>query len=184
MSDRPEVGGQGLPVVLSFACIEMLGAANWSLLMYSGLTHGAAHLLQSSGPRSFSSFTCQSFSQATGPGPCALRNRRRKRRWKSEDQGARQPDGTFKISGRKIFISSGMHDLTENIIHVVLARIDGAPEGRRGISIFLVPRLRLNETGELVDNDVACVGIEHKMGIHGSATCASTSVRTGDARVT
>ena len=65
-----------------------------------------------------------------------------------------------------------MHDLTENIIHMVLARIDGAPKGTRGISIFLVPRLRLNESGELVDNDVACAGIEHKMGIHGSATCA------------
>ena len=83
----------------------------------------------------------------------------------------RQPDGTFKISGQKMFISSGMHDLTENIIHMVLARIDGAPKGTKGISIFLVPRLRMNESGELVDNDVACAGIEHKMGIHGSATC-------------
>ncbi|MGO9373370.1 MAG: acyl-CoA dehydrogenase, partial [Syntrophobacteraceae bacterium] len=72
--------------------------------------------------------------------------------------------------GQKIFISSGMHDLTENIIHMVLARIDGAPKGTRGISIFLVPRLRLNESGEPVDNDVACAGIEQKMGIHGSPT--------------
>ncbi len=173
MSDRPEVGGQGLPVVLSFACIEMLGAANWSLLMYSGLTHGAAHLLQEFGtpelqqlymPKLFSGdwtgTMCLTESDA-GSDVGSLRTR-----------AQRQPDGTFKISGRKIFISSGMHDLTENIIHMVLGRIDGAPKGSRGISIFLVPRLRLNESGELVDNDVACAGIEHKMGIHGSATCA------------
>ncbi|HIJ75967.1 MAG TPA: acyl-CoA dehydrogenase [Deltaproteobacteria bacterium] len=173
MSDSPEVGGQGLPVVLTYACIEMLGAANWSLLMYSGLTHGAAHLLQKFGTPELQELYMQNLFSGDWSGTMCLTEP-----GAGSDVGnlrtraQRQTDGTFKISGQKIFISSGMHDLTENIIHMVLARIDGAPKGTRGISIFLVPRLLINESGELVDNDVACAGIEHKMGIHGSATCA------------
>ncbi|HYA43942.1 MAG TPA: acyl-CoA dehydrogenase [Syntrophobacteraceae bacterium] len=172
MADSPEVGGQGLPVALSTACVEMFGAANWSLTMYSGLTHGAAHLLQRHGAPELQklymdnlfSFNWAGTMCLTEPGAGTdVGNLRTK--------AQRQPDGTFKITGQKIFISSGMHDLTENIVHMVLARIDGAPKGTRGISIFLVPRLRVDESGELVDNDVACAGIEHKMGIHGSATC-------------
>ena len=171
--DSPEVGGQGLPVVLAHACIEMLGAANWALLMYAGLTHGAAHLLQKFGTPELQGLYMRNLFSGDLTGTMCLTEP-----GAGSDVGSlrtraeRQPDGTFKISGQKMFISSGMHDLTENIIHMVLARIDGAPKGTRGISIFLVPRLRLNESGELVDNDVACAGIEQKMGIHGSATCA------------
>jgi alkylation response protein AidB-like acyl-CoA dehydrogenase len=173
MSDSPEVGGQGLPVALTYACIEMLGAANWALLMYSGLTHGAACLLEKFGTPELQKLYMENLFSGEWTGTMCLTEP-----GAGSDVGSLrtraepQPDGTFKISGQKIFISSGMHDLTENIIHMVLARIDGAPKGTRGISIFLVPRLRLNEGGELVDNDVACAGIEHKMGIHGSATCA------------
>jgi len=172
MADPPEVGGQGLPVALAYACIEMLGAANWSLQMYSGLTHGAAHLLQEFGTPELQKLYMENLFSGEWAGTMCLTEP-----GAGTDVGSlrtraeRQPDGTFKISGQKTFISSGMHDLTENIIHMVLARVDGSPKGTRGISIFLVPRLRLSESGELVDNDVACVGIEHKMGIHGSSTC-------------
>ena len=84
-------------------------------------------------------------------------------------------DGTYTISGSKIFISSGEHDLSENIIHPVLARIEGAPQGTKGISLFLVPKIWVNEDGSLGEfNDVVCTGIEEKMGIHGNATCSLT----------
>jgi alkylation response protein AidB-like acyl-CoA dehydrogenase len=82
-------------------------------------------------------------------------------------------DGTYSITGNKIFISAGEHDLAENIIHPVLARIEGAPAGTKGISLFLVPKYRVNDDGSLGEfNDVVCTGIEHKMGIHGNATCS------------
>ena len=172
MADPPEVGGQGLPVALAYACIEMLGAANWSLQMYSGLTHGAAHLLQQFGtPELQKLYMPNLFSGEWTGTMCLTEPGAGSDVGNLRTRAERQPDGTFKISGQKTFISSGMHDLTENNIHMVLARVDGAPKGTRGISIFLVPYLRLNESGELVDNDVVCAGIEHKMGIHGSATC-------------
>ncbi len=172
MSDSPEVGGQGLPVVLTNACIEMLGAANWALLMYPGLTHGAARLLQEYGrPELQQIYMEKMFSGEWSGTMCLTEPGAGSDVGNLRTKASRNPDGTFSISGQKMFISSGMHDLTENIVHMVLARIEGAPAGTRGISIFLVPRLRVNEGGELVDNDVACAGIEHKMGIHGSATC-------------
>src|SRR5690606_33336077 len=84
----------------------------------------------------------------------------------------RMPDGTFRLKGQKIFITWGEHDLTENIVYPVLARIEGDPAGTKGISIFIVPKYRVNEDGSLgARNDVHCAGIEHKMGIHGSPTC-------------
>ena len=89
-------------------------------------------------------------------------------------------DGTYSITGQKIFISSGEHDLVENIIHPVLARIEGAPAGTKGISLFLVPKYRVNADGSLGEfNDVVCVGIEEKMGIHGNATCTMTMGEKG-----
>ncbi|MDR3566520.1 MAG: acyl-CoA dehydrogenase [Syntrophobacteraceae bacterium] len=172
MSDSPEVGGQGLPVALTNACIEMFGAANWALLMYPGLTHGSARLLLEYGRAELQKIYMEKMFSGEWAGTMCLTEP-----GAGSDVGnlrtkaIRRPDGTFKISGQKMFISSGMHDLTENIIHMVLARIEGAPAGTRGISIFLVPRLLPGENGDLVDNDVACAGIEHKMGIHGSATC-------------
>ncbi len=171
MAESPDVGGQGLPVALSTACIEMFGAANWSLQMYSGLTHGAARLLQQFGTPEMQKLYMENLFSGEWTGTMCLTEP-----GAGSDVGnlrtraERQPDGTFKITGQKTFISSGMHDLTENIIHMVLARVDGAPKGTRGISIFLVPRLRVDESGGMVDNDVVCVGIEHKMGIHGSST--------------
>jgi acyl-CoA dehydrogenase len=87
-------------------------------------------------------------------------------------KAVKQPDGSYKITGTKIFISGGEQDLAENIIHLVLARIEGAPEGTKGISLFIVPKVMVNDDGTLgARNTVSCGSIEHKMGIHGNATC-------------
>jgi len=181
MADSPEVGGQGLPVVLAHACIEILGAANWALLMYPGLTHGAARLLQKYGNAELQEiYSLNLFSGKWSGTMCLTEPGAGSDVGNLRTRAERRPDGTFKISGQKIFISAGMHDLTENIVHMVLARIEGAPRGSRGISIFLVPRLLLNENGDWVENDVVCTGIEHKMGIHGSATCVLNFGENGE----
>ena len=172
ISDPPEVGGQGFPVVLGHSCIEFLGAANWSLLMFPGLTHGAGRLLQEYGtPELQERYMFKLFSGEWAGTMCLTESQAGSDVGNLRTRATRLDDGTYRISGQKIFISSGMHDLTENIIHMVLARIDGAPKGVRGISIFVVPRLRYAEDDRLVDNDVTCTGIERKMGIHGSPTC-------------
>ncbi len=172
ISDPPEVGGQGFPVVLGHSCIEIFGAANWALLMYPGLTHGAGRLLEQYGtPEQQEQFMFKLFSGEWSGTMCLTEPQAGTDVGNLRTRATRLDDGTYKISGQKIFISAGMHDLSENIVHMVLARIDGAPKGVRGISIFIVPRLRYGEDGGLVDNDVACAGIEHKLGIHGCATC-------------
>jgi len=173
ISDPPEVGGQGLPFVIANAALEFFSAANWALIMYPGLTHGAARLLQKYGTSDLQDvYMYKMFSGEWGGTMCLTEPGAGSDVGNLRTRATRRPDGAFNIQGQKIFISSGMHDLTDNIVHMVLARIDGAPKGTRGISIFLVPRLRADESGNLVDNDVACSGIEHKMGIHGSATCS------------
>ena len=181
ISDPPEVGGQGLPFVLANAALEFFSAANWSLIMYPGLTHGAARLLQKYGtPELQDIYMYKMFSGEWAGTMCLTEPSAGSDVGNLRTRATRNPDGTFKIQGQKIFISSGMHDLTENIVHMVLARIEGAPKGTRGISIFLVPRLRVDENGNLVENDVVCAGIEHKMGIHGSATCSLNFGENGD----
>jgi alkylation response protein AidB-like acyl-CoA dehydrogenase len=171
MSDPPEVGGQGFPVVVTNACVEMFAASNWSLLMYPGLTHGAGRILHLFGrPELQELYLEKMFSGEWGGTMCLTEAGAGSDVGNLRTKATRRPDGAFNISGQKIFISSGMHDLTENNIHMVLARIGGAPKGTKGISIFLVPMLRYDDSGDLVPNDVACGGIEHKMGIHGSAT--------------
>jgi hypothetical protein len=170
MAEALEAGGQGFPVVMGLAAIEAFGAANLSLFLYPGLTHGAARLVEIFGTeeqqRTFmdklysgewSGTMCLTEPQA-GSDVGALRTK-----------AIHNDDGTYSITGTKTFISCGEHDLTENIVHMVLARIEGAPPGTKGISLFIIPKLR-PENGELVDNDVVCPGIEHKLGIHGSAT--------------
>jgi alkylation response protein AidB-like acyl-CoA dehydrogenase len=172
MSDPPEVGGQGFPVVMANACMELFAAANWSLLMYPGLTHGAARILQLFGaPALQERYLEKMFSGEWGGTMCLTEAGAGSDVGNLRTRAVRRPDGAFNISGQKIFISSGMHDLTENNIHMVLARIEGAPQGTKGVSIFLVPLFRYDDSGNLVANDVTCGGIEHKMGIHGSATC-------------
>lgn len=173
ISDPPEVGGQGLPFVVANAALDFFSAANWALMMYPGLTHGAARLLQKYGTSELQEiYMYKMFSGEWGGTMCLTEPSAGSDVGNLRTRAVRRPDGAFNLQGQKIFISSGMHDLTANIVHMVLARIDGAPKGTRGISIFLVPRLRVDESGNLVENDVACSGIEHKMGIHGSATCS------------
>ncbi len=172
ISDSPEYGGQGFPFVVANACIECLGAANWPLLMYPGLTHGATRIVEKYGaPDLRETYLYKMYAGEWAGTMCLTEPDAGSDVGNLRTGAARLPDGSFSISGRKIFISCGAQDLTENIIHMVLARIESAPKGVRGISIFLVPNLRPGENGELIDNDVSCGGIEHKMGIHGSSTC-------------
>lgn len=168
----PEDGGQGSPIALYCAAMEPFLAANLAFMAYPGLTTGAARLIRIYGTDKqrevymdkmhsgeWGGTMCLTEPQA-GSDVGALRTRARPK-----------PDGTYSITGNKIFITSGDHDLTENIVHLVLARIEGAPPGTKGISIFIVPKKRL-ENEALVDNDVTTGSVEKKLGLHGSATCA------------
>jgi hypothetical protein len=166
-------GGQGFPSVINISCLEVFGAANMALMMYPGLTIGAARLIDHFGTEDqqrtymdkmytgeWAGTMCLTEPQA-GSDVGALRSK-----------AVKNPDGSYSITGNKIFISAGDHDLTENIVHMVLARVEGAPAGTKGISIFIVPKKRYDENGQLVDNDVTPSAVEHKLGINGSATCA------------
>lgn len=173
ISLEPEFGGQGLPYILSTAVNEIMMSANKSFVMCSGLTIGAIEAISHAGsdelkqkylPKLVSGEwggTMNLTEPGAGSDVGALKT-------KAIDQG----DGTYRISGQKIFITFGEHDFTDNIIHLVLARLPDAPEGVRGISLFLVPKFLVNDDGSLGErNDVRCVSIEHKLGIHASPTC-------------
>ncbi len=170
--DSPDVGGQGIPASVGFANVEVFGAANYAFMMYPGLTHGAASLIHSYGTEEQKNkYMYRTFSGEWTGTMCLTEP------GAGSDVGAlkttakRLPDGRFLITGTKCFISAGDHDLTPNIIHPVLARIEGDPAGTKGISIFIVPKVTVNDDGSLGEpNDVKCGGIEHKMGIKGSAT--------------
>ncbi|KAF0160222.1 MAG: acyl-CoA dehydrogenase domain-containing protein [Syntrophaceae bacterium] len=170
--DSPDVGGQGIPASVGFSNVEIFGAANYAFMMYPGLTHGAASLIHSYGTEEQKNkYMYRTFSGEWTGTMCLTEP------GAGSDVGAlkttakRLPDGKFLITGTKCFISAGDHDLTPNIIHPVLARIEGDPAGTKGISIFIVPKVTVNDDGSLGEpNDVKCGGIEHKMGIKGSAT--------------
>ncbi|MEW6350376.1 MAG: acyl-CoA dehydrogenase [Thermodesulfobacteriota bacterium] len=172
LSIDQEAGGQGFPAAVYCATSELFVGANQAFLMYSGLTIGAARLIERYGSEEQQRTYMDNMYTGEWCGTMCLTEPQA-----GSDVGAlrtkaiRRPDGTYSIVGNKIFISAGDHDLTENIIHAVLARIEGAPPGTKGISIFIVPKKRI-ENGEFVDNDVICTAVEKKMGIHGSATCA------------
>ncbi len=174
MSEDPEWGGQGMPKSLAVAASEYFNGANYAFIMYPGLTHGAGKLVEEFGTDEQKRLFLKNMYTGKWTGTMLLTEPEA-----GSDVGAltttakKNPDGTYSITGNKIFISSGEHDLTENIIHPVLARIEGAPEGTKGISLFLVPKYRVNEDGSLGEfNDVVCTGIEEKMGIHGNSTCS------------
>jgi len=168
-----DVGGQGLPFIMATANMEPCYAANFAFLMYPGLTHGAAALILHHGTEELQKkYMYKMFTGEWGGTMCLTEP------GAGSDVGAlrasakRLPDGKFLISGTKCFISCGDHDLTENIVHPVLARIEGDPPGTPGISIFIVPKYRVKDDGSLGEfNDVKTGNIEHKMGIKGSATC-------------
>jgi alkylation response protein AidB-like acyl-CoA dehydrogenase len=173
-SRDPKWGGQGMPETLAVAARDYLHGANMALLMFGGLTHGAARLVEEFGTDEQKKTYLKKMFTGEWTGTMLLTEPEA-----GSDLGAltttavKNPDGTYSITGNKIFITSGEHDLVDNIIHPTLARIEGAPEGSRGISLFLVPKYLVNDDGSIGErNDVVCTGIEEKMGIHGSPTCS------------
>ena len=173
LSAPTEYGGQGLPVTLSQAVNEFQISANMAFSMYGGLTMGATAALLVHGNAEQKKTYVPKMVAGQWTGTMNLTEPQC-----GTDLGllrtkaVRQGDGSFKITGTKIFISAGEHDLTENIIHLVLARIEGAPAGIKGVSLFVVPKVLVNADGTLgARNGVTCGSIEHKMGIHGNSTC-------------
>jgi len=171
---NPDHGGQGLPKVLHVLIDEMLGATNLAFKLYSELSRGAYHLLDNTASDEIRERYLPNMVAGTWSGTMCLTEPHC-----GTDLGLLTSkavvtgDGHYRVSGSKIFITSGDHDLTENILHLVIARIEGAPEGTRGISLFLVPKFLVNDDGSIGErNGVTTASIEHKMGIKGSATCA------------
>jgi len=173
LSSDPEYGGQGLPHVLNLAFNEMVSAANMAFGMYPGLTLGAAAALHTGGNDEQKRLYLPKMIACQWGGTMNLTEPHC-----GTDLGllrtkaVPQADGSYKITGQKIWISSGEHDMAENIIHLVIARIEGAPDGVKGISLFVVPKFLPDADGNPgVRNTLKCGGLEEKMGIHGNATC-------------
>jgi len=173
ISAPAEYGGQGLPGTLTVAVNEFLASANMAFTMYPGLTQGAIAAILMHGSDEQKARFLPPMVTGTWTGTMNLTEPHC-----GTDLGllrtkaVKQGDGSYKITGTKIFISAGEHDLAENIIHLVLARIEGAPAGTRGTSLFIVPKVLLGPDGKLgARNPVTCGSIEEKMGIHGNATC-------------
>ena len=169
----PEFGGQGLPYTLQTVLQEMMNSANQAWTMYPGLTHGAYDCLLHHGtPEQKALYLPKLVSgQWTGT-MCLTEPHCGTDLGMLRSRAEPQPDGSFRITGTKIFISSGEHDLAENIVHLVLARLPDAPAGTRGISLFVVPKFVPDADGGLGErNGIKCARIEEKMGIHGNATC-------------
>ena len=169
----PEYGGQGMPYILNTAVGEIFVSANMAFQMYLGLTHGAYSAIHAHGTDDQKATYLPNMVSGQWSGTMNLTEPHcgtdlGLMRTKAEPQG----DGTYAITGQKIFISAGEHDLTENIVHLVLAKIPGGPEGIKGVSLFIVPKFLVNDDGSLGNrNSVTCGKIEEKMGIHGNATC-------------
>jgi len=172
MGDDPEIGGMGMPMIIQSACFEYLFGAYYPAMMYNGLTHGAMELITEYGtPEQKDTYIAKMLSGEWGGSMCLTEPDAGSDVGALKTKAVKQPDGTYKITGSKIFISSGENDYYKNMVHPVLARIEGDPAGTKGISIFIVPKFLINEDGSSGEfNDVTCPGIEHKMGIHGSST--------------
>jgi hypothetical protein len=173
LSFPEEFGGQGLPHTLATAVGEYMSSANMALTMYPGLTSGAIAAIVVHGSQEQKEIYLPKMIEGVWTGTMNLTEPHC-----GTDLGmlrtkaAPQADGSYKITGQKIFISAGEHDMSDNIIHLVLARIEGAAEGTKGISLFIVPKFILDANGNPgTRNGVSCGAIEHKMGIHGNATC-------------
>ena len=172
--DMPEqYGGQNMPYVLGSAVGEMFSASNQAFTMYQGLTHGAASAILAHGSDAQKNTYLPNMVSCEWTGTMNLTEPHC-----GTDLGlmrtkaAPQSDGSYKIIGQKIFISSGEHDMADNIIHLVLAKIEGGPEGIKGVSLFIVPKFMVREDGSLGERNAVTVGsIEEKMGIHGNSTC-------------
>lgn len=169
----PELGGQGLPESLGIVINELVGTANWSWSMYPGLSHGAMNTLRAHGTDEQQQLYLVPLIEGRWTGTMCLTEPHCGTdlgllRTKAEPN----EDGSYAINGTKIFISAGDHDMAGNIVHIVLARLPDAPEGTKGISLFIVPKYNVKADGSLGDrNGVNCGSLEHKMGIHGNSTC-------------
>jgi alkylation response protein AidB-like acyl-CoA dehydrogenase len=169
----PEFGGQGLPYLIGTAVGEMFASSNMAFGMYQGLTHGAYSAIHAHGSQEQKETYLPNMVSCDWTGTMNLTEPHcgtdlGLMRTKAEPQA----DGTFKITGQKIFISAGEHDMSDNIIHLVLAKSPGGPAGVKGISLFIVPKFLVNPDGSLGERNTLSVGkIEEKMGIHGNATC-------------
>ena len=172
LSCDPAYGGQGLPLVLNQCLYEMLNSANQAWTMYPGLSHGAYAALATHGTEAQKKTYLPKLVSGEWTGTMCLTEPQCGTdlgllRTRAEPQ----PDGTHRLTGNKIFISAGEHDMAANIVHLVLARLPDAPRGSKGISLFAVPKFHVNEDGSLgARNPIHCGGLEHKMGIHGNAT--------------
>ncbi|SFM40242.1 acyl-CoA dehydrogenase C-terminal domain-containing protein [Marinobacter zhejiangensis] len=173
MTADPTYGGQGLPASIGIVISEMVGTANWSWGMYPGLSHGATNTVEAHGTEEQKQTYLTKLISGEWTGTMCLTEPHCGSdlgilRSKAEPNA----DGSYSITGTKIFISAGDHDMAENIVHIVLARLPGAPEGTKGISLFIVPKRLPNDDGSAGEmNAVSCGSLEHKMGIHGNATC-------------
>ncbi len=173
VADDPEVGGQGLPHIIAQTTAEYIVGADFSFGAFGFATHGAAKMIEVFGTEKQKEMFLSKMYSGQWGGTMVLTEPDA-----GSDVGAlvtsavKNDDGTYSITGNKIFITAAEHDLTENIIHPVLARIEGAPAGTKGISLFIVPKIWVNEDGSMGEpNDVVCTGIEEKLGLHASPTC-------------
>ena len=176
LSCDPAFGGQGLPHIVNQAMYEMMNSANQAWTMYPGLSHGAYECLRTHGSDAQKAMYLHKLTSGHWTGTMCLTESHCGTdlgllRTKAEPVVSDSADGSYKLTGNKIFISAGEHDLAENIIHLVLARLPDAPVGSKGISLFVVPKFMVNADGSLgARNPIFCGGLEHKMGIHGNAT--------------
>jgi len=173
LSADPQHGGQGMPMLMGIIVSELAGTADWAWVMYPGLSHGAVDTVAAHGDVEQKAKYLTKLVSGEWTGTMCLTESQCGSdlgllRTKAEPQA----DGSYAITGTKIFISAGEHDMAENIVHIVLARLPDAPAGTKGISLFIVPRCNVNDDGSVGErNAVNCASIEKKMGIHGNATC-------------
>lgn len=173
LSCDPEYGGQGLPLIINNSFYEMMNSANQAWTMYPGLSHGAYECIHEHGtPEQKQTYLTKLVSGEWTGTMCLTEPHCGTDLGMLRSKAEPQADGSYKITGNKIFISAGEHDLVENIVHLVLARLPGAPEGSKGISLFIVPKFLPTADGKVgARNPIACGAIEEKMGIHGNSTC-------------
>jgi alkylation response protein AidB-like acyl-CoA dehydrogenase len=169
----PHFGGAGAPHTVQILVEELLSGSNCAFGMYGGLAYGASEVIESFGTDEQKETYCsRMYTGVWGGTMCLTEPHAGSDVGAARTTASKNPDGTYSIKGTKIFISGGDQDLTDNIIHLVLARVDGAPAGTKGLTLFIVPKFRHDASGALGElNDVSVGNIEHKMGINGSATC-------------
>lgn len=182
VATSPEWGGGGAPYSLAVLVEEILSGSNTAFNMYAGLAFGASEVIEAFGTHAQKSLFCQRMYTGKWSGTMCLTEPHAGSDVGSASTSAkRNPDGTYSIRGTKIYITGGDHDLAENIVHLVLARAEGAPAGTKGLTLFIVPKVRTDENGNLgASNNVHVAAIEHKMGLNGSATCVLNFGEGGD----